>query len=88
MENRFLRKLRYSASGTFVLTYLKQQFIHFQETGNRCDTPTPVSSLIRNVGSNTIPLNSLSFTAFVTVNVEEFYFVFVATDDQIIGVSV
>ncbi len=69
------------------------QFI-FQETGDRCDTPSPVGLLIPNGGIDIIAPVRINFgvslvpLASVAVKVEQFSFVFVATDEpRIKGVS-
>ncbi len=97
MENRHLRKLRYSASasGLYIAYWCTAtlQFI-FQETGDRCDTPSPVGLLIPNGGIDIIAPVRINFgvspvpIVSVAVKVEQFSFVFVATDEpRIRGVS-
>ena len=68
--------------------------IIFQVTGNRCDTLTPVGILAPYGGRDSIAPVRINFvggavpTASVAVKVEQFSFVFVATDDmRIRGVS-
>ncbi len=66
----------------------------FQIPVDKCDTPSPVGLLAPNGGIDLIaPVrinfgDSLIFMASVAVKVEQFSFVFVATDDSmILGVS-